>query len=67
MTTKKRSTAGKAVPGKLKLKKETIKDLDGRVRDVKGGAVLSRVCLSPQPCPASVGGQTAINCCVRLP
>ncbi|HEX7252023.1 MAG TPA: hypothetical protein VF376_04005 [Thermoanaerobaculia bacterium] len=38
MTTKKKASAGK----KLKLKKETIKDLDvkGKAKDVKGGSML---------------------------
>ncbi len=38
MTTKKQTASGKAKPGKLKLKKETIKDLEvkGSAR-VKGG------------------------------
>jgi hypothetical protein len=39
MTTKKKTASGKAKPGKLKLKKETIKDLEvkGSARGVRGG------------------------------
>lgn len=41
MTTKKKAVSGKGKPGKLKLKKETIKDLDAgrKGKGVKGGYI----------------------------
>ena len=40
MTTRKKATAGRKAAKKLKVRKETIRDLDSRVKgkDVKGGA-----------------------------
>jgi hypothetical protein len=51
MTTKKNSATGKRKTGKLKLDKETIKDLKGKgtVKNVKGGQVGLRPDPNPRP------------------
>lgn len=51
MATKGKPAAGKGKPKKLKVRKETVKDLDakGRGRDVKGGAytiLLEKTCFA---------------------
>jgi hypothetical protein len=66
---RKASSKGKSGTRKLKLKKETLKDLDARGKRVKGGGVVlsaARVCAgrpAGQDGGTGTGGQTlGLNC-----
>ncbi len=60
MVAKKKATTGKGQVKKLKLKRETIRDLGAKGRNVKGGARVRRP--ETDTCGATCGDRCSAGC-----